>query len=241
MIKSGACNSRKGFDYNRLGTLRVPAERRRATQTRTPTPTTIVSLSWRNSSMACLATRFRSHMLLGAPLRALTRSNAALLTRAVVADRRCRQLLVMPALFCPPPLTSSNAAARLCTAANGVGESQGRATIRRLLSVMTEARDGCSDRFEPTMGDDGVLHLDLGPEKGQYSIQESPGGTLLLFSPLSGPKYYTYDEENGWWSDPSDGHLLDELLVREVHPHALCFRPWRWSSCLSLVDDSMLM
>ena len=60
------------------------------------------------------------------------------------------------------------------------------------------------------MGDDGVLLLDLG-DKGQYSLQ-AEGEKLLLFSPLSGPIYYVYDPANRWWSAPTDGHLLDELL-----------------------------
>ena len=68
--------------------------------------------------------------------------------------------------------------------------------------------------FEPTLGDDGVLLLDLGP-KGQYSLQAA-NGRLLLFSPLVGPKYYDYDPSNRWWYAPEDGHLLDELLVREL-------------------------
>lgn len=61
----------------------------------------------------------------------------------------------------------------------------------------------------------GVLHLDLGDAKGHYSLQKH-GKQLLLFSPLSGPKYYDYDAGNGWWVAPDDGHLLDELLVREL-------------------------
>ena len=27
--------------------------------------------------------------------------------------------------------------------------------------------------------------------------------------------YYEYDPGNKWWSSPTDGHLMDELLVRE--------------------------
>ena len=62
---------------------------------------------------------------------------------------------------------------------------------------------------------DGILTLDLGSAKGQYTFQEF-NGQLLLFSPLSGPKYYTYDAGNRWWCAIDDGHLLDELLVREL-------------------------
>jgi len=28
--------------------------------------------------------------------------------------------------------------------------------------------------------------------------------------------YYEYDPGNKWWSSPTDGHLMDELLVREL-------------------------
>ena len=52
---------------------------------------------------------------------------------------------------------------------------------------------------------------------------DNHGERLLLFSPLSGPKYYSYDAANGWWSAPDDGHLLDELLVRELmHTTSVC-------------------
>jgi frataxin-like iron-binding protein CyaY len=93
--------------------------------------------------------------------------------------------------------------------------------INRVYGVMVDAREGCSDTFEPTLGDDGVLVLDLG-DKGQYSLQ--PEGTrLLLFSALSGPKYYAFDSGNRWWAAEDDGHLLDELLVRELmHVTSVC-------------------
>ena len=80
---------------------------------------------------------------------------------------------------------------------------------------MVEAREGCSDVFEPALQADGVLLLDLG-SKGQYSLQPAEDEQLLLFSPISGPKYYAYDTSNRWWCAVDDGHLLDELLVREL-------------------------
>ena len=94
--------------------------------------------------------------------------------------------------------------------------------IRRLQSALLDAQSGTPERFEPSIGDDGILLLDLGPEKGTYSFQEL-NGQLLLYSPLSGPKYYTYDADNRWWSAIDDGHLLDELLVRELmHITSVC-------------------
>jgi frataxin-like iron-binding protein CyaY len=87
--------------------------------------------------------------------------------------------------------------------------------VQRILAVMVEAREGCSDVFEPALQADGVLLLDLG-SKGQYSLQPAEDEQLLLFSPISGPKYYAYDTSNRWWCAVDDGHLLDELLVREL-------------------------
>ena len=78
--------------------------------------------------------------------------------------------------------------------------------VSRVMKVMLEARDGCSDTFDPTLQDDGMLLLDLG-SKGQYSLQPAANNQLLLFSPLSGPKYYHYDVENRWWCAIDDGHL----------------------------------
>jgi frataxin-like iron-binding protein CyaY len=83
------------------------------------------------------------------------------------------------------------------------------------MKVMMDAREGCSDTFEPALQDDDMLLLDLG-SKGQYSLQPAANDQLLLFSPLSGPKYYHYDVDNRWWCAVDDGHLLDELLVREL-------------------------
>ena len=106
--------------------------------------------------------------------------------------------------------------------ANAGGTAEQEAAIARLHAAFIEASEACYETFEPTLGDDGMLLLDLGP-KGQFSVQSADGGRLLLFSAISGPKYYSYDEANGWWSDPNDGHLLDELLVRELmHITSVC-------------------
>ena len=60
-----------------------------------------------------------------------------------------------------------------------------KAEVARIMKAFEEARDSClSGTFEPTLGDDGVLWLNLG-EKGYYSLQES-GQQLLLFSPVTG-------------------------------------------------------
>ena len=88
------------------------------------------------------------------------------------------------------------------------------AAIQRLLGVMHEAAENCSDTFIPAIDENGHLVVDLG-DKGMYSMQDD-GGRLLLFSPVSGPCHYEFDAGNRWWSAPDDGHLLDEKLVREM-------------------------
>lgn len=105
------------------------------------------------------------------------------------------------------------------SAASGTPE----AAIARIHAAFIESGDACNDTFKPSLGEDGILLLDLG-DKGQYSLQAADGGQLLLFSALSGPKYYTFDAGNGWWVAKDDGHVLDELLVRELMrtcPHGL--------------------
>ena len=69
---------------------------------------------------------------------------------------------------------------------------------------------------------DGELVLDLGP-KGQYWLSQVAGQKgqkgqqqLQLFSPISGPQLYRFDAANGWWANEADGHLLHDLLVREI-------------------------
>ena len=95
-----------------------------------------------------------------------------------------------------------------------------KAEVERILAAFTVgqatlAEISAKDVFNPTLGDDGVLWLDLG-EKGYYSLQAQPDGQLLLFSPITGPLYYAHDPENKWWANPNDGHLMVELLVREL-------------------------
>ena len=59
------------------------------------------------------------------------------------------------------------------------------AELLRIQAAFVDAAEGQGEQFEATMGDDGVLTLDLGP-KGQYSLQVMGGQTtqLLLFSPV---------------------------------------------------------
>ena len=94
------------------------------------------------------------------------------------------------------------------------------AEVARILVAFHEAQDtlaaiSAKDTFRPSRGDDGVLWLDLG-DKGHYSLTAQPDGRLLLFSPITGPQYYVHDPANKWFANPNDGHLMMELLVREL-------------------------
>ncbi len=135
----------------------------------------------------------------------------------------------------PPPLGSFAATRaaplqrRLTVAANppplsddGAKWAAPRDAIRTIFGALEEAASTCSDDFEVRLDADGTLTLDLGG-KGMYSLQQVDGGRLYLFSPVSGPLYYGFDAENCWWSNPDDGHLLVELLVRELMHTTGCF------------------
>ena len=94
--------------------------------------------------------------------------------------------------------------------------------IRTVLAALEDGRGATSETFVPQLNERGGLELDLG-DKGWYTLEAAQGGLLLLFSPLSGPKYYEYDEGNDWWVNREDGHLLAELLVRELmHITSVC-------------------
>jgi hypothetical protein len=94
--------------------------------------------------------------------------------------------------------------------------------VQRVFKAMSDAKETCSDHFEPSLDAGGKLLLDLG-KKGQYSLEVAPGDKLLLFSPITGPKYYKYDPQNRWWAAVDDGHLLEEILVRELmHITSVC-------------------
>ena len=159
----------------------------------------------------------RSALVASSPLRLLS---CRLLRRdlSVLSLRTRWQPVASSALLLSPQLRRG-AGLRLVHSADSRAAPE--AAIRRIQAAFVDAGECCSDRFEPSLGEDSVLLLDLG-DKGQYSLQ-AHGERLLLFSPLSGPKYYSYDAANGWWSAPDDGHLLDELLVRELmHTTSVC-------------------
>ena len=59
--------------------------------------------------------------------------------------------------------------------------------VARILAAFTVgqatlAEISAKDTFNPTIGDDGVLWLDLG-DKGYYSLQAQPDGQLLRAPP----------------------------------------------------------
>jgi frataxin-like iron-binding protein CyaY len=130
-----------------------------------------------------------------------------------------RRPLVAPTVRLRSPAWAQFGSSRcwLSTAAHAEAGS----TISTIHAALNDAKGACSDTFEPALSADGIMSLDLG-DKGQYSLQPD-GERLLLFSPVVGPKHYTWDAANGWWSSPEDGHLLVELLVRELmHSTSVC-------------------
>ena len=138
---------------------------------------------------------------------------------------RASSIASLPSLVRPQTLRHSPCGQRLhaplCTATVPPANAEvAKAEVARILAAFTVgqatlAEISAKDTFNPTIGDDGVLWLDLG-DKGYYSLQAQPDGQLLLFSPITGPLYYTHDPENKWWANPNDGHLMVELLVREL-------------------------
>lgn len=142
---------------------------------------------------------------------------ARLMARANVA----RPLAPMRA-YVARPLTSMMATRRAasqwrqarCHATTTTTTTAARRELVKIHAALDNARGATRERFEPSVDEKGVLLLDLGA-KGQYSLQVE-GERLLLFSAYSGPRYYVYDAENEWWASPDDGHLLIELLVREL-------------------------
>lgn len=137
---------------------------------------------------------------------------------------RCRLPLAparpLAAIAQPAPRRSPAWSARALSSGSA-GERQ-RDAITTILAALEDGKVGCSDTFEPALGADGKLVLDLG-SKGSYSLEAAAGGQLLLFSPVAGPKYYDYDEGEAMWRSPEDGHLMVELLVRELmHSTSVC-------------------
>jgi len=105
--------------------------------------------------------------------------------------------------------------------AQGTTRSKAALCIQEVYTALEDGKSASAEPFDPQLND-GKLLLDLGP-KGQYSLEETADGRLCLFSPISGPRYYDFDQENGWWSNRQDGHLLYELFVREImHITAVC-------------------
>lgn len=64
------------------------------------------------------------------------------------------------------------------------------------------------------------LTLELPDGKGSYSLyvtmsSDKKHEEIMLASPVSGARWYQFDEAQGGWVSKSDGHNLVELLVRE--------------------------
>mmetsp|Transcript_51336 Transcript_51336/g.171340 ORF Transcript_51336/g.171340 Transcript_51336/m.171340 type:complete len:176 (+) Transcript_51336:2-529(+) len=125
----------------------------------------------------------------------------------------------------PPPTLRPRTPAERCFCATARPPAQ--RCIDTIYAALIDAKEAAaaatpSETFEPSLDADGKILLDLG-EKGQYGLEALPDGRVLLFSPLIGPRYYDWDAENEWFYDKADGHLLVELLVRELmHITSVC-------------------
>ena len=88
------------------------------------------------------------------------------------------------------------------------------ASVERQPSLASRLLYGlCKVKAElRAVGLDGVLLLGIGA-KGQYSLEQTAGGRLCLFSPLSGPRYYEYDRENAWFANKQDGACSHSLAA----------------------------
>jgi len=68
---------------------------------------------------------------------------------------------------------------------------------------------------EDDVGD--FLLLDLGPVKGQYTVQVDNEQCLVVMrSPLSGQIAYVLSARTGEWCGQDDGHALEGMLVRDL-------------------------
>lgn len=93
-------------------------------------------------------------------------------------------------------------------------------TIRRIHDALADARETANEPvFELTTTEAPAplaLTLDLGA-RGTYGLEALSAERIRLFSPVSGPREYAWDDSELWFV-ASDGHVLDELLVRELLP-----------------------
>lgn len=63
----------------------------------------------------------------------------------------------------------------------------------------------------------GVVRLYLGDENGTYVANtQTPNRQIWLSSPISGPWRYDWHPNDRVWRSTRDGHLLTELLEKEL-------------------------
>ncbi len=93
-------------------------------------------------------------------------------------------------------------------------------TIRRIHDALADARETANEPvFELATTEAPApvtLTLELGA-RGTYGLEALSAERIRLFSPVSGPREYAWDKSERWFV-ASDGHVLDELLVRELLP-----------------------
>lgn len=83
----------------------------------------------------------------------------------------------------------------------------------------TEPRVAVVDSYRDETGTEDVLHVHI-RDFGDYVFKTNKAEQLIqLTSPKSGVWNYAYDPDNDRWVCSKDGHLVDELLLREILKH----------------------
>lgn len=85
--------------------------------------------------------------------------------------------------------------------------------IYAALKDMEEANEGFVLQID---GEKMTIQVD---DRGPYLLEWMPhsdSGYLSMISPKTGEHRYIYDHESTWWVAQIDGHILHELLTREI-------------------------
>jgi len=84
--------------------------------------------------------------------------------------------------------------------------------------------NGMADMVTATSGmtvqrnaENGWLSIEMGPNKGSFIVsKEVDSRKLVLFTPSAGTHKYIFDQTEERWVSDSDGHVMLELLTREL-------------------------
>lgn len=87
--------------------------------------------------------------------------------------------------------------------------------LENIQDSIDEALDSTSIEYEVVLAS-GVLTLKLPPHGTWVINKQTPNRQIWWSSPLSGPKRYEYDEDDGFWFSTKDGLSLGPFLVQEI-------------------------